>query len=291
MIEKKTNGSKPTDDFIRLQDLWGMFLPRWNWFAISLGITLSLAVLYLLVTPPVYTRKASILVKDDSKSGGSSSGNLGDFSDFGIFKNNTNINNELLTLKSPTLMNEVVIRLGLNHNYTVRDRLKMKDLYRDSPVSVTGVDNSIAPVEFTIELSSEDRFTLSDFICGEEEQDGSVSGAIGDSLQTPAGTLVVLATSVSSDEYLDTPIRYTHREVREVTDKYTEKLRVQLGSEDATIIDLSIDDTSIRRAEDVLGTLIQVYNEKWIQDKNQIAISTSQFINDRLGVIEGRQLR
>lgn len=287
MIEKKTNGTKPADDFIRFKDLWGMFLPRWNWFAISLGIALSLAVLYLLVTPPVYTRKASILVKDDSKSGGSASGSMGDFSDFGIFKNNTNINNELLTLKSPTLMNEVVIRLGLNHNYTVRDGLKKKDLYRDSPVAVAGINSSIAPMGFNIELSSANQFTLSDFICGEEELDGNVSGTIGDSIQTPVGTLVVLATSVFSDEYLDTPIRYTHREVRELTDKYTEKLRVELGSEDATIIDLSIDDTSIPRAEDVLNTLILVYNEKWIQDKNQIAISTSRFINDRLGVIEG----
>ena len=32
--------------------------------------------------------------------------------------------------------------------------------------------------------------------------------------------------------------------------------------------------------------MIEVYNEKWIQDKNQIAVSTSQFIGDRLGVIE-----
>ena len=32
--------------------------------------------------------------------------------------------------------------------------------------------------------------------------------------------------------------------------------------------------------------LIEMYNEKWIQDKNQIAVSTSQFIGDRLSVIE-----
>jgi len=35
-----------------------------------------------------------------------------------------------------------------------------------------------------------------------------------------------------------------------------------------------------------LNTLIEVYNEKWIQDKNQIAVSTSRFIGERLGVIE-----
>jgi tyrosine-protein kinase Etk/Wzc len=46
-------------------------------------------------------------------------------------------------------------------------------------------------------------------------------------------------------------------------------------------------DVCIQRAEDLLNTLIAVYNENWVKDKNQIAVSTSMFINDRLGVIEG----
>lgn len=287
MVENKTGGNKPADDFIRLQDLWGMFVPKWYWFAISLGVAFTVATLYLLVTPPVYTRTASILVKDDSKGGSSTGSGMGDFSDFGIFKNNTNINNELLTLKSPTLMTEVVYRLKLNENYTVKEGLKKKDLYKDSPVSVTGIGPLDIQLEFTIELSSNERFTLSDFVWGEETVDESVEGTVGDSIQTPAGTLTLRATPAFSTEILDTPIRYVRRGIKEVTDQYTDALRAELGSEDATIISLSIDDTSIHRAEDVLGTLIQVYNEKWIQDKNQIAISTSQFINDRLGVIEG----
>lgn len=287
MVENKTGGNKPADDFIRLQDLWGMLFPKWYWFAISLGVAFTVATLYLLVTPPVYTRTASILVKDDSKGGGSTGSGMGDFSDLGIFKNNTNINNELLTLKSPTLMTEVVYRLKLNENYTVKEGLKKKDLYKDSPVSVTGIGPLDIQLEFTIELSSNERFTLSDFVWGKETVDESVEGTVGDSIQTPAGTLILRATPAFSTEILDTPIRYVRKSIKEVTDQYTDALRAELGSEDATIISLSIDDTSIHRAEDVLGTLIQVYNEKWIQDKNQIAISTSQFINDRLGVIEG----
>lgn len=71
-----------------------------------------------------------------------------------------------------------------------------------------------------------------------------------------------------------------------MADSYTQKLWAELGNEDATIINLSIDDASVQKAEDILNTLIEVYNEKWIQDKNQIAVSTSRFIGERLGVIE-----
>lgn len=69
--------------------------------------------------------------------------------------------------------------------------------------------------------------------------------------------------------------------------RYANGLGVALNSEKATIIDLSFCDVCIQRAEDVLNTVIAVYNENWIKDKNQIAVSTSMFINDRLGVIEG----
>ena len=93
MVEKKTPVGKPADDFIRIQDLWSMFVPKWYWFAISLFITLTIAVLYLLSTSPIYTRTAAILVKDNSKSSSSTSA-MNDFSDLGIFKSNTNINNE-----------------------------------------------------------------------------------------------------------------------------------------------------------------------------------------------------
>ena len=32
--------------------------------------------------------------------------------------------------------------------------------------------------------------------------------------------------------------------------------------------------------------LISVYNENWVKDKNQIAVSTSMFINERLGSVD-----
>ena len=39
------------------------------------------------------------------------------------------------------------------------------------------------------------------------------------------------------------------------------------------------------RADDVLMTLVEVYNEHWIHDKNLIAESTSDFITERLNTL------
>lgn len=285
MIEKKAAAGKPADDFIRIQDLWGLFVPKWRWFVLSLFVTMSVAVLYLMSTPAIYTRSAAILVKDDSKSG-SSGGAMSEFSDMGIFRSNTNINNELFTLKSPALMTEVVRRLRLNETYTVRKGLKNVDLYKANPVAVTFGEVMEKPVSFTIRIDSKDAFTISGLKVAGAESENTFAGRMGDSIQTVAGTLFISPTKFYSDACIGTSIRYAIGKADAAADRYLHALRVELGSKEATIINLSINDTSIARAEDILNTLIEVYNEKWIQDKNQIAVSTSQFIGDRLSVIE-----
>lgn len=285
MVEKKTPVGKPADDFIRIQDLWSMFVPKWYWFAISLFITLTIAVLYLLSTPPIYTRTAAILVKDNSKSSSSTSA-MNDFSDLGIFKSNTNINNKLLTLKSPTLMTEVVNRLGLNETFTIRKGLKNVDLYKVSPVTITFCDKIEVPLSFTIKFSSKEAFAISELEISGEDIGETLSAQMGDSIQTSAGIMIVSPTQEFTDAFIGTSIRYVRGSVRAAVDTYSNALVAELGNEDATIINLSINDTSIRKAEDILNTLIEVYNENWIRDKNQIAVSTSQFISDRLGAIE-----
>jgi capsular exopolysaccharide family len=285
-MENNNSNNKSSEDLISLQDLWGMFVPKWKWFLLSLVIALSVAFLYILKTPNVYTRSASILVKDDSKGGSASSAlSSSDFSDLGMFKSNTNIHNEMLTISSPTLMTEVVKRLGLNDTYTVRKGLKLVQLYKSSPVAVSLLDKNTS-VGFKIEVTDSTTFNLSDFTLGGEELGGNVSGAFNDTLQTPVGGLYLTATQNFNPGSKETAIVYSHDGIVGTTDYYTKKLRAELGSKEATIINLSIDDPSVQKAEDILNTLIEVYNENWLRDKNQIAVSTSQFIGDRLGVIE-----
>lgn len=54
----------------------------------------------------------------------------------------------------------------------------------------------------------------------------------------------------------------------------------------STIIDLTYKDHSTGRAEHVLNMILQVYNEKWLDDKRQITLSTSHFIDSRLKLLQ-----
>lgn len=276
-------------DFISVQDLFYLCVNKWYWFIISLILCLGFSVFYLLKTPPVYTRTASILIKDDSKDKqGSSSMDINSFSDIGLFASKTNVNDAIGTLQSPDLMRSVIKRLQLNTNYTTSEGLHDETLYGNSlPVSASFnnlPDNSSA--SFTLILSKGGAVELSNF--SKDNKDFG-NNAIHSKVNVPINTPLGLITIIPTDAYNpndNITIAVSHSSIESAVESFSAGLSVTQNDEKSNIITLSYKDLSTKRAEDILNMLIQVYNENWIKDKNQIAVSTSKFINNRLGVIE-----
>lgn len=285
-MENIEKDPKSGEDLVVLRELLFLFFHRWYWFAISLFVSIVVALLYLLSSPGIYSRTASILVKDNTSSSNNLAGVAGEFSDFSLFKSNTNIKNEILTLSSPTLMREVVRRLSLNEKYVVRKGLKNIELYNQSPISVKfsrGVNDMFS---FAITFTSSNKFLISDIKKDGYDLDQEYKGEVGVPLKCPVGEFTVELTRNSVRSYIGLPITYSKGNVDLIADIYLSKLTATLSNKDATIVNLTIEDVSAHKAEDILDTLIEVYNENWIKDKNQIAVTTSQFISNRLGVIE-----
>lgn len=289
MLTQNNKKFKQEDDYLSIQDLLGLCISKWYWFVIALSAAIGVAVFYLLSTPPVYTRSASILIKEDSK-GQSFSGDVSStFSDMGLFQVNTNVNNELISLQSPAVMMDVVKQLNLDVDYKIDGSFHKKTLYgQQLPFQVQFLslqDNETA--SFTLVTTAEGYLKLSDFIHNGKKiaTEQEIQGALNDTITTPVGKIRVIPTSYQGDN-INTPIYVSRVGVINAIGLFASNLGVALNSEKATVIDLFIKDVCIQRAEDILNTLIAVYNENWVKDKNQIAVSTSMFINERLGVIE-----
>ena len=283
--QNNTFQPKQSDDFIRIQDLFYLCINKWYWFVISLAVTIGIAIIYLLTTPPVYTRSASLLIKEDSKGNslGDAAGLMGDFD---LFQTNTNVNNEIQSLQSPAVMLDVVKRLHLDINYHTDGSFYKKVLYgRDCPYTVNFNDlQDNESVSFTINPGLEGQILLTDFSRDGEDLEGKVTAVVNDTVDAPIGKLVVTATNDTAS--YNASIYVSRIGYQKTTDDYASNLSVTLSDEKSTVINLSFKDVCTQRAEDVLNTVIAVYNENWIKDKNQIAVSTSAFISDRLGVIE-----
>ncbi|MBQ1722375.1 MAG: chromosome partitioning protein ParA, partial [Muribaculaceae bacterium] len=119
---------KPNDDSINFQDLLFLCAKNWYWFLISLLIALSLGVMYIMITQPVYTRQASLLIREDDKNQAISK-EFSQFSAMGVSKSRTNLHNEMITLKSPTYMIDVVKKLHLDVNYDIDGAFHKEVLY------------------------------------------------------------------------------------------------------------------------------------------------------------------
>lgn len=285
VIQPTQNKPAGNDDFLRIQDLFVLCLAKWYWFVISLAILLGAATIYLLKTPPVYTRSASLLIKEDGKSG---SGNeaAGVLGDIDIFRTSTNISNEMLSMQSPAVMYEVVKRLHLDVNYTTDGRFYNPVIYgSDNPYEVSFFDlGDSESASFTIRPEKDGRVKLTDFTRNGKDADGDATTALSDTVQSPLGRLIVSARPGSTAAPLTVYVSRT--DLQSATTGYSSRLTVALNDEKSTVVNLTLQDVCTQRAEDVLNTLISVYNENWVKDKNQIAVSTSMFINERLGVIE-----
>lgn len=286
-VTQKNAKAGQANDFLRLSDLLYLCLAKWKWFVLSLVLTCGIAVFYLLRTPPVYTRTAAVLIKEDSKGKSVSSG-LESFSELGIFQSTTNVDNELIAFSSPAVMAEVVGRLRLDMNYMVSGKFHRKVAYGISlPATVTMRDfpeNESA--SFTMKILADSTVVLSEFVRNGEDVGGDeVRGSLSELIATPLGLMNVepALCYVRGESY---ELYVSKSSFSRAVDVCLSNLSVALSSDKSSVINLTFKDHSIQRAEDVLNTLIVVYNENWVKDRNQIAVSTSMFINERLGVIE-----
>lgn len=279
------------EEGVNLMDLLHLCLQKWYWFAVSVVIVLALAAFYLLRTPNDYSRSATLLIKDDKQGGGISS-EMDAFSDMGLFKSSSNVDNEIIAFKSPSLMTEVIKRLQLEMNYFTPGFFHDKVVYgKTLPVVVSMLDfSSENSAVFDLQVATDSSVTLSGFVLMDKDGEvdfgnKEVKGHLLDTLPTPLGKMIVspAAAFVPGKEYV---ISVSRTSLYGAVMSYSKRLSVSLADKKATAINLSFQDNSIARADDVLNTLITVYNENWVEDKNQIAVSTSLFINERLRVIE-----
>jgi capsular exopolysaccharide synthesis family protein len=267
---------------ISLSDILHIVRLNWFWFVLSVVVCCGAATLYLLWAPKVYTRTASVLIKDDSKGGGISESAA--FEDLGMFNVKRNVDNEVLVFKSKQLMSAVAHRLHLDVNYTVKEGLRTVDLYTRSPIVLQFLEVEESQ-EFSLNATvlSENQVLLSDF---SDVSSSEIIATLHDTIATAVGKVLVTPTLYYTDAYYNLPVSITKRDIAQVVDDYTGRLQVALANKTATIINLSLKDVSIPRTEDILNTLIAVYNEAAINDKNQISVNTSNFINERLIIIE-----
>ena len=273
--------SRKNDTGINLVDLLAYFASKWKWFLLSVLVCGGIAWYHYARSPLVYFRSATVIIKDPSNK--TSTTGLDRFDNI---INKVNVANEILQFRSKKLMREVLQRLHADISYQLEDGLRSNELYNQSPVLLSFPD--ALPEQhfaFTVTLKDKKSLVLSDFTGIDVKSDFTVE--MYDTVTLSRGMRVVATpTNYYNDSWTGTPIRVAKLPMESMVNYYKSALGIQQEEEESSILTLALKDGSAARAEDILNTLINVYNEEAIKDKNQVAVNTADFINDRLIIIE-----
>ena len=258
---------------------------------VSILVSVAIGLLFLLRTPPIYERTATLLIKTEASSLSSEVQALGGMTGLtSMFQANNKLQDELITLRSPMTVEEVVSRLRLNIVYTSKQYLRNYILYADEiPVDIYFIDlddNDQCQFKFKFENN---KFTISELLgnIDEERNSEEIIGNLNDTIKTPIGRLVI-KPSVYNKKYTDTfECLVTHYPLRQMAETFGSKLSVSGGYNGSSQVWITIQDERAPRGDEFLNTLIQVYSENWVKEHNKTIKSTSDFIEQRLNIIGG----
>ena len=267
---------------------------HWRWFAATLTTALIAAILFLLMFAPRYERSATVLIKDENGGGGllsSMAANMGTLAGLAGINIASNVSNEIEIMSSPALLMDVINRLGLDTRYSTYEGLMKHDLWEETlPVKLTFPKLTDKDGTYLkMDLRQDGTFTLYKMRKNKDKLSGEVEGKVNTVCQTPIGPISVIATKYFKqvmDEKGDMTIRITKEKKYDQVERCMEQLDIDLADDQTSIIHIGYRDQIAERAELIISTLINVYQEAWMNDKKNAADISTQFINDRIKDIE-----
>ncbi|NEM97600.1 GumC family protein [Pontibacter burrus] len=262
-----------TED-INIKEVLQKYLRYWYLFVFGVLIAGIAAFVYLRYTTPQYRVSSTLLIKDDKK--GPSLTENAVLNDLDLFQSGKNIDNEIEILKSKSLMNRVLKELALHTTYYVDGRVKSTEIYGNSmPINliVSRLDSAAFNKVFTIRTVDNINFQL--------EDEGIVSQhKFGQEIKKPYASFTVVAGNGVIAVGKNITVKF--HDIRKVAESYNRKLTVAPVNKNASVLSLSLVDPVPAKGVAILNKLVEVYNNEAVEDKNLIAGSTIQFIDERL---------
>ena len=271
---------------------WKECLAKWKWFCYSVVTIMLLAVIYLVVTPPKYTRKAQVLIKEENGMG-ALMGQLGGLAELGglvgLNMGSANVYNELYAMQSPWLLLNVIHQLHLDMSYTVKG-IRNKDLYAETqPVIVDFKDiTEEDDVRMKIDLNKNGAVRIYKFKKNDDTFDDDLTGKVGQTFKTSIGNVEIKATPyLSKMEDDEVTITVNRIEPMALVDQIKKKrLNIVVGSRDASIIDIKYKDVSKQRATDVINAIIAEYRKELTEERDREMAVSEQYVIERLASLQ-----
>lgn len=257
-----------------VQRLFSKYLPYWPLFILAVILAVLSAWLYMKLSTPIYQATATLIIKDEKKGNEESkiSESLNQISSKKI------VENEIEVIQSRRLMQDVATKLNLFTPITQKRTFKYRSAYYSSPISVIALqpDSLKTTLKIPIYLDQSRKQVVLDNL---------YRYPLNTVANTPYGKLKFISNKDYEPKSSHNDFYLSVFKPEELIPDLLGNLKAEATSKLSSIVNLSYRDEIPVRAANVLNQLINSYRQSEVDEKNDLAKNTLEFVNERLALI------
>ena len=273
-----TQGEEEENSMLNFNPLEWLFtfLHYWYLFVIAIVIALGLSMLKNRRWIPTYYSQGTIVIKESSTYGTSTSALM---QGFGVDPGYKNVNNQMIMLGSYDLMSRVVDSLPfLNVEYITQGRFKTRQLYRQTPVLIESSRLDARAYGILYQLSFGKDGTLH-IASTDENTPLELDAKYGEAVSCPLFELTIWPTEFMVN---NGKIYFRFRSHESLVDEFMSRLQLSFVTEGSTVLALSLVSETPQRDCEFLDKLAEIYLLENLEQKNEVAENSIRFINEQL---------
>ncbi|GAB2481060.1 MAG: polysaccharide biosynthesis tyrosine autokinase [Cytophagales bacterium] len=257
----------------------------WPWIILSLGLFLGVAFYITETSPPTYRVSSKFFIKENEKG-------------FSFFESpaisqeqGMGLTNEMIILKSRPIAEATLRKLDFQVEYYQEETFRNREIYKQTPivVEVDWKNPQLLNGKINVTWNSIDSYELSfpekgytqlfpDGSFGSVGELASATFKFGEWVETPNYKIRVSNTSgVESGASL-----FVLRDKNYLVNYYSLGLIIELEAKNSSILNISLLAQNRLKGEAYLNALMETYLELELQEKNEIASRTINFIDSQV---------
>ena len=256
------------------------FLHYWYLFALGLAIAFSLAMLKNRRWIPSYYSYGTVIIKQATGYGATSL-----MRGFSIDEGMSNVNNQVLTLRSYDLIGRAIDSLPfLDVEYITMGRFKTRNLYHNTPFTIetTQIDERAYSILFRLDIQEDGLLTVS-IDDDDSENPMRVETHYGEFFETPYFAGYILPT-----QFLASKGRmfFRFRSRESLITEFMNRMQLNFLQQSSTVLCIGLTSETPERDCEFINKLSDIFLLQNLERKNEQAENSIRFINEQLVVLQ-----
>ncbi len=286
MAEMNNQNNSQQQDVIDIRELIMTCLHNWYWFVLSVAVCVGVAVLYIFSTTPQFDVSSSIMIRlsDDGGGAAAMAGLPAELTGMVGLGSVEQVADQLEILNSRTVMRGVIEDLNIQTSYRKQKGLRWFEQYptRDLTIVYSPLFTDTMRFGVKIELEKRKKDYKIKVEYGEDYSSRHKVTSLTEPIETCLGTICFQEHKALE---VGDAFRISTTPMAVLVDAYRKQLAGKQVKKESTVVNISMVTDCPTKARDMITRMTELYNNDAVFDKNNTAINTRAFVEDRLAIV------